>query len=92
MSGALLRTGDSITVSPETRDRAERARETIESYYADLVRLRAERAERMNKINLIINQESLSEKEKLKESYPIKLFQKYLHDSSDQINETMAIN
>ena len=75
MSGSLLGSGTSITVSPETRDKAERARETIESYYADLVRLRMERAERMNKINLIINQESLSEKEKLKESYPIKLFQ-----------------
>ena len=92
MSGSVLGGDNSRTVSSETRDRAERARETIESYYADLVRLRAERAERMNKINLIINQESLAEKEKLKESYPIKLLQKYLHDSSDQINETMAIN
>ena len=75
MSGSVLRGDSSLNVSSETRDRAERARETIESYYADLVRLRAERAERMNKINQIINQESLSEKEKLKESYPIKLFQ-----------------
>lgn len=75
MSGSALGGDNSLTVSPETRDRAERARETIESYYADLVRLRAERAERMKKINQIINQESLSEKEKLKESYPIKLFQ-----------------
>ena len=75
MSGSVLRGDSSLNVSSETRDRAERAREIIESYYADLVRLRAERAERMNKINQIINQESLSEKEKLKESYPIKLFQ-----------------
>ena len=74
-SSSVLGSSSSITVSQETRDRAARARETIESYYADLVRLRAERAERMDRINLIINQESLSENEKLKESQSIKLFQ-----------------
>ena len=73
MSGSLLG-NNHITISPASRDKAKRARETIEGYYSDLVRLKSERNERMKKINLIINQELLSEEEKLKESYLIKLF------------------
>ena len=73
MSGWLLG-NNHITISPASRDKAKRARETIEGYYSDLVRLKSERNERMKKINLIINQELLSEEEKLKESYLIKLF------------------
>ena len=72
MSGPLA-AGAATTISRDTLDRASRAKETIEAYYADLVRLKTERNERLRKINGLINQELLSEEEKLQESWLIKL-------------------
>ena len=58
----------SVNISTETLDKANKAKEIIENYYSDLVRLKQERNDRLQKINNLLNQEKLSEEEKLKES------------------------
>ena len=57
-----------VNISTETLDKANKAKEIIENYYSDLVRLKQERNDRLQKINNLLNQEKLSEEEKLKES------------------------
>merc|ERR1712025_874129 len=56
----------SVNISTETLDKANKAKEIIENYYSDLVRLKQERNDRLQKINNLLNQEKLSEEEKLK--------------------------
>ena len=56
-------------ISEDTLDKASKAKEVIEAYYSNFVRLQRERSERFQKINLLLNQEKLSEDEKLKESF-----------------------
>ena len=59
----------STNISEDTLDKASKAKEVIEAYYSNFVRLQRERSERFQKINLLLNQEKLSEDEKLKESF-----------------------
>lgn len=56
-------------ISEETLERASKAKETIEAYYSNFKRLQQERNERLEKINFLLNQEMLSDEEKLKESF-----------------------
>ena len=46
--------------------KANRAKEVIERHYSELVRLKQERAERIRKINKLIDEEELTEEEKSK--------------------------
>ena len=67
-----LVSSNSITnnnISSETLERATKAKETIEAYYSNFKRLQQERNERLEKINFLLNQEMLSDEEKLKESF-----------------------
>jgi len=57
---------NTINISDETLDKANRAKEVIERHYSELVRLKQERAERMKKINKLIDEEQLTDEEKSK--------------------------
>ena len=59
-----INNNNNINISSETLDKANRAKEVIENYYKELVRLKQERSDRLTKINNLINQEKLSDEEK----------------------------
>ena len=59
MSGA----DTNINISPLTLDRARKAKEAIEKYYVDMVRIKQERNERYRKIDQLLSQAALSEEE-----------------------------
>ena len=62
MSGA----DTNINISPLTLDRARKAKEAIEKYYVDMVKIKQERNERYRKIDQLLSQATLSEEEKTK--------------------------
>ena len=62
MSGA----DTNINISPLTLDRARKAKEAIEKYYVDMVKIKQERNERYKKIDQLLSQATLSEEEKTK--------------------------
>ena len=62
MSGAET----NINISPLTLDRARKAKEAIEKYYVDMVKIKQERNERYRKIDQLLSQATLSEEEKTK--------------------------
>ena len=62
MSGA----DTNINISPLTLDRARKAKEAIEKYYVDMVKIKQERNERYRKIDQLLSQATLSEEEKSK--------------------------
>ena len=62
MSGAET----NINISPLTLERARKAKEAIEKYYADMVKIKQERNERYRKIDQLLSQAALSEEEETK--------------------------
>ena len=68
MSGAET----NINISPLTLDRARKAKEAIEKYYVDMVKIKQERNERYRKIDQLLSQAALSEEEKTKVEIPYK--------------------
>ena len=62
MSGA----DTNINISPLTLDRARKAKEAIEKYYVDMVKIKQERNERYRKIEQLLSQAALSEEEETK--------------------------
>merc|ERR1712110_1321087 len=62
MSGADI----NINISPLTLERARKAKEAIEKFYADMVNIKQERNERFRKIDQLLSQASMSEEEKTK--------------------------
>ena len=62
MSGA----DTSINISPTTLERARKAKEAIEKYYVDMVKIKQERNERHRKIDQLLSQAALSEEEETK--------------------------
>ena len=62
MSGAET----NINISPLTLERARKAKEAIEKYYVDMVRIKQERTERYRKIDQLLSQAALSEEEETK--------------------------
>merc|ERR1712183_118142 len=55
-----------INISPLTLERARKAKEAIEKYYADMVKIKQERNERYRKIDQLLSQAALSEEEETK--------------------------
>ena len=62
MSGA----DSNINISPLTLERARKAKEAIEKYYVDMVKIKQERNERHRKIDQLLSQAALSEEEQTK--------------------------
>ena len=62
MSGA----DTNINISPLTLERARKAKEAIEKYYVDMVKIKQERNERYRKIDQLLSQAALSEEEETK--------------------------
>ena len=62
MSGA----DSNINISPLTLERARKAKEAIEKYYVDMVRIKQERNERYRKIDQLLSQAALSDEEETK--------------------------
>ena len=55
-----------INISPLTLERARKAKEAIEKYYVDMVKIKQERNERHRKIDQLLSQAALSEEEETK--------------------------
>jgi len=55
---------DNVTISPHTLDKANRAKMVIENYYSNLIMQKNERLQRIQKLEDILRDNSLSEEEK----------------------------